>query len=320
MNRYKFAGFEVDSIDLKCLLVGKGVKVAREIYKVFSKTHRLGVNPLMCNCLILSDGTIAQLTDMGFHLQYLSGILSWDNLKLLRYAADLGTPFSLRLFEGKAALFYNDDFVDFVSFPPKNDFYAQKTASGLPFIGNAVLQGLDWVAFQCLWVCEYAAAGKPCEFCFSGGDFENCAKKKKPLPKPVDANDVAEIVQYALAQCGCNSIQITGGSTFDDKKEFGYVSSYLKAIDRLVGRGNITGDVLLYITPPKDLAFIDEYFRLGASKIACSLELWDEDLARVVTPGKMAITTRKRHLDVLQYIAKRYGAGRAFSNFIIGIE
>ncbi|MEG0145302.1 MAG: hypothetical protein RR739_04480, partial [Clostridia bacterium] len=65
MNRYKFAGFEVDSIDLKCLLVGKGVKVAREIYKVFSKTHRLGVNPLMCNCLILSDGTIAQLTDMG---------------------------------------------------------------------------------------------------------------------------------------------------------------------------------------------------------------------------------------------------------------
>lgn len=320
MNKYKLLNTEIDSIDLKCLVVSKGVNVDKSVYKAFSNTNRLGVNPLMCNCMILSDGTIVQLTDMKFHLQYLTGILSWDNLKLLKYACELETPFALKLIEDKAALYHKDTFIDFVSFPPKNDFYIQKTSSGLPFIGNAVVQGVDWVSFQCLWPCEYAAAGKPCEFCFSGGDFETCVKKKKPLPKPVNPTDVAEIVKYAIETANCNSIQITGGSTFDANKEYKYIKGYLEAINSRIGRNNIKGDILLYITPPEDLSIIDEYFKLGVSKIACSLELWDEELAKRVTPGKIEITTRKRHLDTLEYIAENYGVGKAFSNFVIGIE
>ncbi|MGI6571532.1 MAG: radical SAM protein [Caldicoprobacterales bacterium] len=320
MNKYTIMNNEIDSIDLKCLVVSRGVKVSKDIYRTYAKTHRIGVNPLMCNCIILSDGTIVQLTDMSFHLKYLTGILSWDNLKLLKYASELETPFSLRIDDGKPALYYKGEFIDHVSFPPKCGFYFQKTSSGLPFMGNAVMQGLDWVAFQCLWPCEYAAAGKPCEFCFSGGDFETLAKKGKPLPIPVNASDAAEIVKYAIEECGCNSIQITGGSTFDHEKEYKYVTSYLEAVNNLIGRENIKGDILLYITPPKDFGIIDEYFTLGADKIACSLELWDENLAKTVTPGKIYITTRGRHLEALQYISERYGAGRAFSNFIIGIE
>lgn len=88
----------------------------------------------------------------------------------------------------------------------------------------------------------------------------------------------------------------------------------------LIKRENIKGDILLYITPPEDLSVIDEYFELGVNKIACSLELWDETLAKTVTPGKIAFTTRKRYLDVLEYIVNKHGTGKAFSNFIIGIE
>jgi hypothetical protein len=320
LNKYKFLETEIDSIDLKCLVVSKGAKVAKEIYKKFIKTNRLGINPLMCNCFFLSDGTVVQLTDMSFHLKYLTGILSWDNLKLLKYASELETPFSIQLIEEKPALLYKDSFVDFISFPPKNDFYIQKTSSGTPFIGNAVLQGIDWVAFQCLWPCEYAAAGKSCEFCFSGGDFETLAKKKKPLPLPLSSVDAAEIVKYAIEKGGCNSIQITGGSAFDPQKEHDYIISYLKIINEYVGRKNIKGDILLYITPPADNKIIDEYFTLGVSKIACSIELWDEELAKKVTPGKISFTTRKKYLDVLEYISGKYGVGKAFSNFIIGIE
>ena len=128
------------------------------------------------------------------------------------------------------------------------------------------MQGVDWVAFQCLWPCEYAASGKACQFCFSGGDFETLVRKKKPLPEPVRAEDVAEIVEYAIKEVGCNSIQITGGSTFDNKKEYSLIASYLEAINQYVGRENIKGDILLYITPPRDLSIIDEYFQLGADK------------------------------------------------------
>jgi hypothetical protein len=161
---------------------------------------------------------------------------------------------------------------------------------------------------------------KPVSSVFRVESLRIWLKKKKPLPRPVDARDVAEIVKYAIEMCGCNSIQITGGSTFDYKKEYQFILSYLEAINQFVGRESIIGDILLYITPPKDVHVIDEYFKLGVDKVACSIEVWDENLAKTVTPGKIDITTRERHLTALEYISETYGGGKAFSNFIIGIE
>jgi biotin synthase-related radical SAM superfamily protein len=59
---------------------------------------------------------------------------------------------------------------------------------------------------------------------------------------------------------------------------------------------------------------------LGASRIACSLEVWDEQVARAVTPGKVDFTSREQHLKALEYVAEKYGPAKAFSNLIIGIE
>lgn len=320
MNLYKIDGMEIDSIELKCLVVSRGLKVSKAAYKMFSADYRLDINPLTCNCMILSDGTIMQLTDMAFHLKYLGGMLSWSNLKLLKYASQLGTDFLLDVHEEKPALFYKKEFVDYVRFPEKTDFFTQKTENGTPFLGNAVLQGVDWVAFQCLWSCEYAAAGEPCQFCFSGADFEALAKKEKQQPGALAAADVAEIVKYAVEHAGCSSVQITGGSTFSGKNEERYICEYLKEIDEQVGSEKLKGELLLYITPPEDHSLIDRYFALSASRIACSLEVWDETLAKQITPGKMKFTTRQRHLEALEYTAGKFGPGKAFSNFIIGLE
>ena len=313
MNTYVIDGVHIDSVELKCLIVSRGVKVDNGVYKHF-KNQRLSKNPLCCNCCILSDGTIVQLTDTGFHLSYLSGVLSWDNLKLLKYIGDLGTPFSLRMQGEQAVLFYNNVAVDTVSFPAESDFYRQKTDAGRNFVGNSVLQGLDWVAFQCLWPCEYAAVGKTCQFCFSGGDFETAAKRGKALPHATTAADVAQIVNYALQNEGVSHVQITGGSTFDGAFEAKNINAYLSEVE------NVPGEILLYITPPSDMGLLDNYFDLGASRIACSLEVWDIPRATEITPGKISITGRQRHLQALTYIAEKYGHGKAFSNFVIGVE
>ncbi|MDR1589613.1 MAG: hypothetical protein LBS51_05415 [Oscillospiraceae bacterium] len=326
MKVYRLPGIELTSLELKCLLVSRGVKCDKAVYRRFGgekPSHpeapgfRLNVNPLTCNCLILPDGVICQMTDVGFHLEYLGGALSWDNLKLLRYASQLGTPFSVRLDGASAALYYERERerVCEVTFAPYTDFYRQKTASGLPFVGNAVLQGLDWVSFQCLWHCEFGESGKPCQFCFSGAEFEANARRGKPQPSAVSSADAGEIVRYALENAGVSCVQITGGSTFDGKTESEHIRAYLTAIQHLP-----LTETLLYITPPDDTALIDEYFSLGATRIACSLEVWDYSRAAQITPGKIAYTTRKRHIDVLTYIAEKYGRGKAFSNFIIGLE
>jgi len=318
MKFFKVGNKIADSVELKCLLISKGVKVDNAIYKQFAKNYRLNPNPYMCNSLKLSDGTIVQLTDISFHLKQLFRMLSWNNLKLMKYESDLRTPFTISLLEDKAALFYEKDFVDFISFQKKTDFYTQKTTSGLPFLGNAVLQGCDFVSFQCLWSCEYAAKGKPCEYCFSGAEFETLAKKGKAQPQAVGSSDVVDIVRYAVENKDANSIQITGGSTFSGETEYKYISGYMKA---LAESGiNLSGETLLYITPPKNNDYIDEYFALGADRIACSIEVWDKERAKIITPGKIHFTTRERHLKSLEYTTEKYGKGKAFSNFIIGLE
>ncbi|MDR2360395.1 MAG: hypothetical protein LBD85_03815 [Oscillospiraceae bacterium] len=315
MTTYKINGQTLSGVELKCLLVSCGVAADKNVYRELGSRFRLNINPLACNCMILPCGTIVQLTDVKFHLRYLSGMLSWNNLKLLRYASELGTPFSLKMLDGKAALCHNKEFITFVTFPEYTDFYLRKTTSGLPFMGNAVLQGLDWVSFQCLWACEFAASGKPCEFCFSGAEFSALASKSKPMPPVVPAKDAGEIARYAVNNCGVSAVQITGGSTFNGKREAEHIIGYLKEL-----YSTQFEEVLLYITPPADIALTDEYFALGATRIACSLEVWDTDRARRITPGKIEYTTRQRHLDVLEYVAGKFGAGTAFSNFIIGLE
>ena len=320
MLRYRFAEYDVDSIELKCLVISRGLKVAPEVYKKLGGKYRIYPNALTCNSMKLPDGTIVMATDLGFHMSTLSSMFSWDNLKLFKYMSDMKTDFRLELVDGKPVLMYKNELVCPVTLMPGTEFFKQKTSSGMPFIGNAVLQGCDWVAFQCLWPCEYAMAGKACQYCFSGGQFEALARRNKPMPFIPSPGDVAEVVQYAIANDGVNSIQITGGSTFRAEDEERHVTAYMSALNEEVGRGNITGEILLYITPPEKTDVIDRYFELGADRIACSLEVWDDERAAIITPGKHEFTTKRRQLDALTYIAERHGPGRAFSNFIIGLE
>ena len=313
---YNWDGREIDAVELKCLVVSRGLTIDRAVYRKFGLTHRLSPNALTCNCFKLPDGAIVMATDLGMHLSTLSSMFSWDNLKLFKYMSDMRTEFRLVLSGGEPVLTYKDVEICPVSFLPGTDFFKQKTKSGLPFLGNAVLQGCDWVAFQCLWPCEYAMAGKACQFCFSGGQVEALSRRGKKMPAVPTPADVAEIVNDAVDRCGVNSVQITGGSTFRSAAEAGYVTSILEAIDR----AKLAGEILLYITPPDDHRVIDRYFELGASRIACSLEVWDDELAAQITPGKREFTTKARHLSALTHIAETQGPGKAFSNFIIGLE
>lgn len=313
MNKYLIDGNSIDSVELKCLIVSRGVLVEEPVYLHHKGISRLSRSPLCCNCLFLSDSTVVQLTDLTPHLRYLSNVL--DDGKS---GTELITPFSLKMSSDNTILCYKNEEIDTITFPPATDFYKQKTALGLPFVGNSVLQGVDWVAFQCLWVCEYAATGQPCQFCFSGANFESVVKHGKSLPKAVPAADVAEIVKYAIDKVGVCSVQITGGSTFNGLTEAGHITNYLTAIGELPVKP--CGEILLYITPPTDFSLIDRYFSLGTSRIACSVEVWDMTLAKEITPGKVNITGRNEHLQTLQYIADKYGHGKAFSNLIIGLE
>ena len=261
--RYKFAQYDVDSVELKCLLISRGLKIDREIYRKLGNTHRIYPNALTCGCITLPDGTIVMATDIGFHLATLSSMFSWDNLKLFRYMNDMKTDFRISFSGGIPVLFYKGSEVCPVGFMPGTDFYSQKTSSGMPFLGNAVLQGCDWVAFQSLWPCDYACSGKPCQFCFTGGQYESLARRKKTMPPVPSPQDTAEVIEYAARNCGANSIQITGGSTFDSADEENYIIDYMKAAAGTAAREKMDGEIELLNQYPGSKTILDLTLRVN---------------------------------------------------------
>ncbi len=322
LSQYRVNGETLDSLDLKVLLVTKGVKVSGRVYEKFGRTDRLDPDPQTCNCLLLPDGTVVHLVDLAMHMAYIKKALSWEMLRNLKYMFQLRTPFSLEVADsGHPVLLWKGEEITRVSFPPASRFYQQKTSGGLPFLGNAVLQGLDVLAFHCLWPCQYAQAGHACQFCYSGGLFERFARKGKPLPPMPSPRDAAEMAHYAFTvERTAKHIQLTGGSTMNAQGECALIKGFLNEIDQLVGVKNIAGEILVYTTPPSDPPEVDQLFSAGADRIVCSLEVWDGRLAQVITPGKWKFAGRRRFLDCLKYIAKRYGPNRACSSFVVGLE
>ena len=90
---FKVSGETVDSVELKCLVVSRGLIIDRDVYQKCGKDYRIYPNALTCDSFKLPDGTIVMATDLGFHLSTLSSMFSWDNLKLFRYMNDMTTDF-----------------------------------------------------------------------------------------------------------------------------------------------------------------------------------------------------------------------------------
>jgi len=222
--------------------VTKGVKVSRSVYERFGKTHRIYPDPLTCNCLILPDGTIVQMTDLALHMRYLKTAILLEALRNIKYTMRLQTPFTLDLSQdGRPILLHNGTLVTEVSFPPASRFYEQRTSSDLPYLGNAVLQGMDFLSFQCLWPCQFAKTGHACQFCYSGGVAERLSKRNKPDPPVPTPRDAAEIVEFAVTkEKSASHIQITGGSTLNTQAECRVIVQYLSEIHRVVGLEMIT--------------------------------------------------------------------------------
>lgn len=299
LRQFKVNGKTLDSLDLKVLILTKGVFVHRDVYRALAAKHRISPDPLECNALFLPDNTVVHIADVGptaaFHLTLDRG----DNPCLL----------------------HGDDFVTDVSLPPRTDFYEQHTSSGVPFRGMAVLQGHDVLSFPYLWPCEFAKARLACKFCHYGNYTQQQSIEGTRQDVVFTPEDVAEVVDYAVNAEKCAKyVQLTGGSTVNTEGECDRVAKILSTIDDVAGLASIAGETIVYTTPPSDPAEVDKLFAAGADRIACDIEIWNEHLARQICPGKAKFTSRQRHLDTLLYIAGTYGPNKACSAFVVGLE
>ena len=291
----------VDVLDLKTLLITRGINVPEEITTMFGGTHRLAPtsNPFACNCLLLPGGVPAHLFHVG-----------------------PGADFSLAVdAAGNPCLTYRGQTVTPVGFPPATRFYQQKTRNGFPFGMMAVLQGLDVVSFPYLWPCQFALGGQPCHFCYQGNMTLEMKRARQALPPIATPDDVAEAVEYCVREDGVRDVQLTGGSEVDSARgEVPQAADILAAIERGMGLDAIPGEIYVYTSAPKDPTAVDELFAAGMDRVAYDLNVWDEALFDEACPGISRHVGRKQQLRALEYAANRHGPNKVCSAFVIGLE
>lgn len=302
LQTYIVDGVAIDSLDLKVLLVGAGVRVDEEVREVLGTTYRMPRNVRkrrLSGTLLLPDRTVV-------------GIASNDE----------GSPFALKLASGGTpCLTHRGEFLSEISFPPATALFEQTTSRGVPFRDLAAMQGWDVLALGYLWPCEYARARQACKFCHCGNSTQETLAEGGTEELVATPEDVAEIVHYGVnVEKTVRHIQITGGSTFHPSEEVARYAEILRAVDALAGRKNIPGELLVYTTPPADPREIDQLFEAGVGRVLCDMEAWDEAVLRQMCPGKARWTGAQRPLDLLLYIARTYGPNRACSEFVTGLE
>ena len=302
LQTYTVAGEVMDSLDLKVLLVGKGVHVDDEVCEALSRTRR---------------------APRDVRKRRRSGVLLLPDRTVVGVAGnDPATPFRVRMGDGGApCLTWGDEFLAEVTFPPATALFEQTTSRGVPFRDVAAMQGWDVLVLGYLWPCEFARARMACKYCHCGNYTQEAAVAGRMDDVLATPRDVAEIIDYGVnVEKTVRHIQITAGSTFDASAEVDRYVEVLRAVDDVAGRRNIPGELLVYTTPPADPREIDKLFDAGAGRVLCDLEAWDEECLRAMCPGKARWTGKQRALDLLLYIARTHGPNRASSEFVAGHE
>jgi hypothetical protein len=291
---FELDGQAVDSLDLKCLLIGSGLRYPDRVYNAVADWARLEPpsNPYACNCLILPGEVAVHLT------------------------ANDGSPFALDLDgDGRVCLFHEESRLAEVSFPPATQYYRQKTSQGRPFGAIAVLEGTGLLAFFYMWPCEYIRTKETCEFCFQvRADMAGF-----DLPSVSDG-EVAEIIGWGIEHAGVREVQLTAGTKFIARDECRRYALLLETIDRTVGLDRIPSEIYCYVTAPKDPALVDQIFAAGTDRVAHDLHVWDRKLHAQIAPGHARHIGRDAQLRALEHIAEKFGPNRAFSAFVAGIE
>ncbi|MBL7645613.1 MAG: radical SAM protein [Candidatus Hydrogenedentes bacterium] len=284
----------LESLDLKCALLGSGVRYPARVYDAVAGRARLEPpnNPFACNCLILPG-------EVAVHLN-----------------ANDASPFALEVGEdGQVYLWGGGEKHCAVDFPPATTYYQQRTASGIPYGALAVLEGDGVLAFFYMWPCEYVKTNETCTFCFQ----VRAEQMGITLPS-ASPEDVAEIIAWGIEHAGVREIQLTAGTRFATQKECAQYAEVLRAVDARVGLEHISSEIYCYMTAPKEPAWIDQVFAAGADRVAHDLHVWDPALHATFAPGHARAVGRAAQLRALEHISAKFGPNKAFSAFVAGTE
>ena len=213
------------------------------------------------------------------------------------------SPYTLRYLNHKFELYVLDYRIDIVSIDRKDAIPQKTTHSDLPFT-KMVQRNNDRIRIRHNSICIFKQNGQGCHFCHA----------KNEEAYLFDLEDIKESFLFYLQNIQFDQIMIGGAS--NHRK---YESMLIKNIIRFI-RKYTDKPIYIMSIPPLDFNEIYEYKMLGANEIAFNIEIFDDNIAKTLMPGK-GIISRNEYLEALQRAVDVFGnRGQVRSMLIVGLE
>jgi len=195
------------------------------------------------------------------------------------------------------------------------------TSDGIPMKKIALVHGIDCLSSTIYQRCVYHGCGEGCKFCGIEVSLEN-----EGTIEEKNHTQMSEVIAAAKKEGRCSHMTLTSGT--DETKDKGAE----RYIELLKGVKNNYPNLPLHIQiePLEDLTYIDELSDAGADTIGIHLEILDQNIRNVITPGKSRISYdlyEKNWKHALEIFGKNQvssyiltGFGETPKDFILGLE
>lgn len=209
----------------------------------------------------------------------------------------------------------NNEKLHRITFEKRPAFYNKLTSDGtkMSTIGQHYGDGQLFIVYSN--ECALKDQGSSCLFCNINQTKDTYAKHENIQFK--NAKQIAETVKAAYDE-GFKHVTISGGF-IPERREVDYYIDIAEQIQEKTGLIDFNGSAC--VGAPEDLSVIEKYKEAGYKTIATNIEIWDENMFKVICPGKDKLCGGHKHwVDTLKEEVNVFGKGNVRSTLVAGIE
>ena len=216
------------------------------------------------------------------------------------------SPYTLRLSDGAATLYRDDELVGPVKLPRRPRIYDMETADGIPYWKIALLH-LDSIASTVVQKCIYWGTHEQCAFC---GIELTRGEQTIPVKTPAQ---LAEVCTAARDLDGAVDVTLTTGSINRRDRGALYISRCASAIKEASGL-----PIQVQFEPPDDLAVLEQVRDAGVDAVGIHIETFDPEVLARVAAGK-ALCGIEGYFRCWERAVEVFGRGRVSTYVILGM-
>lgn len=229
------------------------------------------------------------------------------------------SPYELRRRDEGFWLFRGEEPVTGVGFEKRPAWLSRRGEDGRALASTLVPSSPDHLLGFPVRFCAYYQPEDICRFCCLNPAGKNIAGGDGYHDVIMSGEAAARCFAAALDEVGVRHVTLTGGALRDQRKEAEIYARVLAALASV--RDERDADVTLQAMPTALDDDGQELLRAaGADEISFNMEVWEERLWPEVVPGKDRSIGRTAWLERLERAAERFGRGRAFCQFVVGVE